>query len=245
MKANNIFSIQSNQAYKFLEISPSSLSKEDWEKEYNNVKEKLEKIRPNTVNHKAITHNSTSSLEFIQDPLPSAGRMALLYHPSYLCLGKFPKLERLIRERAIETQQLFGSSEAFPLKCVYTSENLVKSLLPSLKVTAEKNKPTLAWKWIGDIISDVKEIVTKYHKHNSDAAKSTSDIIAVKDETEKQQQKQTIEMEEIQKIVENLEGKLHRINKKKFWEKVGSLLDKLKKETFTGEVWIDDLAAML
>ncbi|XP_026057514.1 uncharacterized protein LOC113042707 [Carassius auratus] len=50
MKANKIFSVQSSQAYKFLEISPSSLSKEDRQKEYENVKEKLKKIRPNTVN---------------------------------------------------------------------------------------------------------------------------------------------------------------------------------------------------
>lgn len=54
MKANQIFSVQSNQAYKFLEINPSSLSTEEWQKEYESVKEKLEKIRPNTVN-KAIT----------------------------------------------------------------------------------------------------------------------------------------------------------------------------------------------
>ncbi|KAL0150650.1 hypothetical protein M9458_054067, partial [Cirrhinus mrigala] len=56
------------------------------------------------------------SPEFLQELLPSAKRTALLYHLSYLCLGSFPKLERLIRERALDTQLLFGSSEAVLMK---------------------------------------------------------------------------------------------------------------------------------
>lgn len=50
MKANQIFSVQSSQAYSFLEINPSSLSEDEWKKECESVKEKLEKIKPNTVN---------------------------------------------------------------------------------------------------------------------------------------------------------------------------------------------------
>ncbi|ROI49014.1 hypothetical protein DPX16_7169 [Anabarilius grahami] len=60
--------------------------------------------------------DSQLSPEFIQDLLPSAERTALLYHLSFLCLGGFPKLERMIRDQAIETQMLFGSSEAVLLK---------------------------------------------------------------------------------------------------------------------------------
>ncbi|KAK9952871.1 hypothetical protein ABG768_016901 [Culter alburnus] len=164
--------------------------------------------------------DSTSSPEFIQQLLPSAQRTALLYHLSYLCLGNFPKLERLLRERAVETQMLFGSSEALLEKCVGTSENLVKSLLPSLKVAVEKNKPELAQKflekakgWISDIIMDVKEIVKRYEKHNSDVATTTSDIITEKEETEKKQQEQTSEMEALQKIIDALEENLGKISK--------------------------------
>lgn len=54
MKANQIFSVQSSQAYSFLEINPSSLTKDEWQKECESVKEKLKKIKPNTVNE-AIT----------------------------------------------------------------------------------------------------------------------------------------------------------------------------------------------
>ncbi|XP_056307068.1 uncharacterized protein LOC130218804 [Danio aesculapii] len=171
-------------------------------------------------NKELMLSKSVGSPEFIQELLPAAERTALLYHLSYLCLGGFPKLERLIRERALETQLLFGSSEAVLFKCVGTSNNLVKSLLPSLKVAAEKNKPQLARKflekaqeWISDIIKDVKEIVKRYDKHNSDVGKSTSDIITVKDETEKKQQQQTGEMQALQKTVDTLEANLKKLNK--------------------------------
>jgi len=56
------------------------------------------------------------SAEFVQDLLPAAQKTALLYHLSYLCLAKFPSLERIIRSRAVETRLLFGSSEATMLK---------------------------------------------------------------------------------------------------------------------------------
>ncbi|TRY58863.1 hypothetical protein DNTS_034155 [Danionella cerebrum] len=166
----------------------------------------------------AIT--SAWSADFTQELLPSAERVALLYHLSYLCLGGFPKLERLLRERAVETQMLFGSSEALLLKCMGTSDNLVTSLLPSLKVAVEKNKPILAQKildrakaWIDEIIQEVKDIVNRYEKHNSDVAKSTSDIITEKEETEKNQKLLTGEMAAIQQVVDGLEANLTKINK--------------------------------
>ncbi|KAI2644236.1 hypothetical protein H4Q32_027859 [Labeo rohita] len=170
--------------------------------------------------YQLVLSDTACSPEFIQELLPSVERTALLYHLSYLSLGSFPKLERLIRKRAMETQLLFGSSEAVLLKCVGTSDNLVKSLLPFLKVAVEKNKPQLALKfldkakeWIGEIIRDVKEIVQRYEKHNSDVAKSNSDIITEKEETEKKQQQQTCEMETLQKNIEDLDANLHNINK--------------------------------
>ncbi|MCI4382211.1 hypothetical protein PGIGA_G00260930 [Pangasianodon gigas] len=63
-----------------------------------------------------VDDNSIVRADFIQQLLPSAERTALLYHLTFLSLGGFPKLERLIRDQAIETQLLFGSSEAVLLK---------------------------------------------------------------------------------------------------------------------------------
>ncbi|XP_067291059.1 uncharacterized protein [Pseudorasbora parva] len=45
-RASVIFRLQNEDAYKFLEVSPSSLSKEEWEKEYESVKKQLENIDP-------------------------------------------------------------------------------------------------------------------------------------------------------------------------------------------------------
>ncbi|XP_048030848.1 paramyosin-like [Megalobrama amblycephala] len=168
-----------------------------------------------------VSSDSTGSPEFIQQLLPSAERTALLYHLSYLCLGGFPKLERLLRERAVETQLLFGSSEALLVKCAGTSNNLVKCLLPSLKVSVNNIKPELAEKhlkkakeWIDSIITEVKEIVKRYDKHNSDVAATTSDFITEKEEAKKKQQQQTSEMKELQKIIDDLEAQHANISKK-------------------------------
>lgn len=45
-KASVIFKLQTKDAYKFLEVNPSSLSKEQWQAEYESVKEQLQKIDP-------------------------------------------------------------------------------------------------------------------------------------------------------------------------------------------------------
>ncbi|CAM4573870.1 unnamed protein product [Leuciscus chuanchicus] len=45
-KASVIFKLQTKDAYRFLEVSPSSLSKEEWQKAYESVKKQLEKIDP-------------------------------------------------------------------------------------------------------------------------------------------------------------------------------------------------------
>ncbi|KAK9952878.1 hypothetical protein ABG768_016908, partial [Culter alburnus] len=112
-----------------------------------------------------VVSGSTRSPDFIQELLPSAERTALLYHLSFLCLGSFPKLERMIRNQAIETQMLFGTSEAVLLKCAGTSSNLVTSLFPILIKAVEKNKPKLAraylekaGTWISDIIRAVDDM---------------------------------------------------------------------------------------
>ncbi|KAF4095502.1 hypothetical protein G5714_023105 [Onychostoma macrolepis] len=160
------------------------------------------------------------SPEFIQELLPSAERTALLYHLSYLCLGSFPKLERLIRERALDTQLLFGSSETVLLKCVSTSSNLVSSLFPMLMKAVEKNKPVLAVRylekartWINDIIRSVDDMVKRYDQQNRSVATCTSDVIQEQKETEEKITTNTKEMESLKEAVDKLEEELRNHNR--------------------------------
>ncbi|XP_056108113.1 uncharacterized protein LOC130086032 [Rhinichthys klamathensis goyatoka] len=162
-----------------------------------------------------------SSPGFVTELLPSAQRTALLYHLSYLCLAKFPKLERVLRERAVETQLLFGSSEALLMKCVATSKNLVSTLLPALKVAVEKDKSILAIKslekaraWITEIIDKVGLMVDRYEKHNHSVASCTSDVILEKAETERKKAQTTKEIEAQEKAVRDLEDQLKNNSEK-------------------------------
>ncbi len=45
-RVQGAFSVQSRDAYKFLEINPSSLSEEERKKQYLSIMEKLKKINP-------------------------------------------------------------------------------------------------------------------------------------------------------------------------------------------------------
>ncbi|RXN20128.1 restin-like protein [Labeo rohita] len=157
--------------------------------------------------------------EFIQELLPSAQRTALLYHLSYLCLAKFPKLERILRERATETQLLFGSSEALLLKCAATSQNLVSTLLPGLKTAVEKNKSILAIKslekaraWITEIVDKVEQMVERYDQHNHSVASCTSDVLNEKAETEKKLEQASKEVDALEKAVNALNQELWNNN---------------------------------
>ncbi|XP_059403614.1 uncharacterized protein LOC132137746 isoform X2 [Carassius carassius] len=148
-----------------------------------------------------VDDNAILKADFIQELLPSAERTALLYHLTFLSLGGFPKLERLIRDQAIETQLLFGSSEALLLRCVGTSSNLVTSLFPMLKAAVEKNKPVLAVRyllkakeWIADIIVQVDDIVKRYDTHNQSVKKSTSDVYQEQADTKEKKDKKSDEM---------------------------------------------------
>ncbi|KAK2867472.1 hypothetical protein Q8A67_025589 [Cirrhinus molitorella] len=158
-----------------------------------------------------------SSSDFVTELLPSAQRTALLYHLSYLCLAKFPNLERILRERAIETQLLFGSSEVILLKCAATSKNLVSTLLPALKAAVEKDKSILAIKslekaraWITEIVDKVEQMVERYDKHNHSVGSCTSDVIKVKVETEKRLEKANEAIKEQEKAVRKEEEQLKK-----------------------------------
>lgn len=160
------------------------------------------------------------SPSFVEELLPAAQKTALLYQLSYLCLANFPTLERIIRARAVETQLLFGSSDATMLKCILTSENLVQSLFPMLGKAVEKNKPILAVKylakareWIKDIIHDVDKIVEKYDLHNKDVATSTSDVIKEKIDTEKKMSEKDQELKQTEVALNQLKAELQKASK--------------------------------
>nr|XP_055056774.1 uncharacterized protein LOC129441063 [Misgurnus anguillicaudatus] len=160
------------------------------------------------------------SPSFVEELLPAAQKTALLYQLSYLCLANFPTLERIIRARAVETQLLFGSSDATMLKCILTSENLVQSLFPMLGKAVAQNKPILAIKylakaqvWIKDIINDVDKIVQRYDLHNKDVATSTSDVIKEKIETEKKMSEKDQELKQTEVALNQLKAELQKASK--------------------------------
>ncbi|KAL7889047.1 hypothetical protein AOLI_G00040210 [Acnodon oligacanthus] len=158
---------------------------------------------------------------FIEELLPCSQKVSLLFHLSYLCLGKFSHCERLLRMRALETQLLFGSSEAVLLKCLGTSQNLVLALFPMLKLAVEKDKPALAINylekartWIEEILQDVNQIIERYDVLNKNMALSILDIKAEKTEMEKQSAQLLQENEEMKKKLKTLEEMLNETNEK-------------------------------
>ncbi|XP_016092348.1 uncharacterized protein [Sinocyclocheilus grahami] len=54
-RAQGIFSVQSKDAYKFLETNPSSLSKDEWEKQRKSIMERLNEISPQGSSKVTIT----------------------------------------------------------------------------------------------------------------------------------------------------------------------------------------------
>ncbi|XP_056108117.1 uncharacterized protein LOC130086034 [Rhinichthys klamathensis goyatoka] len=170
-----------------------------------------------------------NQLGFFQELLPSAERTALLYHLSYLCLAKFPKLERVLRECALETQNLFASSEALLQKCVDTSDQMVSTLFPRLKLAVENNENIQATSslekardWIAEIVNRVEEMVDRYEKHNRSVASCTSDVILEKTKTEKQNAQTSMEIEALEKVVRDLQMEL-----RKTLEEIGQIESKI------------------
>ncbi|XP_048030899.1 uncharacterized protein LOC125258102 isoform X2 [Megalobrama amblycephala] len=137
----------------------------------------------------------------------------------------------MIRDQAIETQMLFGSSEAVLLKCAGTSSNLVTSLFPILIKAVEKNKPKLAVAylekartWIEDIIRAVDDMVKRYDQQTKSVGNCTSDVYEEQSKTEEKIKEHTVEMKgqedsfakldlELNKNVNDMEDTEKRIEK--------------------------------
>ncbi|XP_036419872.1 uncharacterized protein LOC118803488 [Colossoma macropomum] len=187
---------------------------------------------------------SAWSTGFIEELLPSSQQVSLLYHLSYLCLAKFPKLERLLSMRAVETRLLFGSSEAVLLKCVGTSQNLISSLFPMLTHAVEKNKPTLVIKflekaraWINEIIRDVEKMVESALE--SELNRLTAETISLEqEERNKGSIPEPTHLGEVQCFLNKIQKILKKL--KCFWENVYNLLGTIKDQTFAGEDIVED-----
>ncbi|XP_062855338.1 uncharacterized protein LOC134318378 [Trichomycterus rosablanca] len=159
--------------------------------------------------------------QFVQELTPVSKQIPLLYHISYLCLAKFPNLERLLRERAVETQLLFGESEGILFQCMGTSNNMVNSLFPMLIFAVEKNDPALAVKylnraemWIKEIIDEVQKMLDSYKKHTKDVATTASNIKAKIDETEIKLKQLSKEIEAMKKVKTQLKQQLNEVDQK-------------------------------
>ncbi|XP_035385047.1 uncharacterized protein LOC118241842 [Electrophorus electricus] len=101
------------------------------------------------------------------------------------------------------------------MECMGTSHTLVSSLFPMLIHAIEKNKPTLAVKylekartWIDELIADADKMVQSYVQHNGDVATTTSDIITEKANTEATSEKLSQEVQEMEGAIKTLEEKL-------------------------------------
>ncbi|XP_048030900.1 uncharacterized protein LOC125258103 [Megalobrama amblycephala] len=165
------------------------------------------------------------SRDFIQELLLSAERTALLYHLSFVCLGKFPKLEYLIREQAIETHLLFRSSEAVLMKCVDMISNLVTSLFPLITEAIENNKPVLAVKylgnaktWISDIISTVDDMVKRYEQQAQRVETCIGDVFKEQIETEEKLRKHFVEMKALEDALVKLKLELNNGLRNQEWD---------------------------
>ncbi|XP_052451606.1 uncharacterized protein LOC128012985 isoform X2 [Carassius gibelio] len=194
-------------------------------------------------------NDSPWASQFFQDLLPSAERTALLYHLSYLCLGGFPKLEDLIRGQALETQQLFGSSESLMMKCVVMCSNLDSSLFPILTKVTEKNKPLLILvylekvrTWIHDIIRAVGDMVKRYEQHSQSVRICLSAVIQEELNCSRTQPgviPSPVHLKDVQQCLTRIQQILLQL--KLFWERVGDSLYTMKNKTFVGEDLIEDL----
>ncbi|XP_019905077.2 uncharacterized protein LOC105029039 [Esox lucius] len=167
-----------------------------------------------------VVKSSIGSPDFLQEMLPAAEKTALLYKISYLCLAKFPTLEKIIRANAVETQMVFSSSESLLLMCVSTSDNMVNTLFPMLKAAVKKENALVATQflqkarvWIHDIIKEVERVVNAYTNLNHGVASATSDVNSTKKETDDKIKQLTNEQKSLQTAVDSYTAKLNNIQR--------------------------------
>ncbi|KAI4904335.1 hypothetical protein NFI96_021883, partial [Prochilodus magdalenae] len=105
--------------------------------------------------------------------------------------------------------------------CLGTSDNLVWSLFPKLKLAVEKNKPALAEKylekardWITEVIDEVDRIIKRYDALKKQVDQSISDIIAEKQKRDRESAQLLQQNEGIQEKINTLKETLEETRKK-------------------------------
>ncbi|XP_067235653.1 uncharacterized protein [Chanodichthys erythropterus] len=103
------------------------------------------------------------------------------------------------------------------MRCVDTSNQMVSSLFPQLKLAVENNENIQsamslqkAGEWITEIVNRVKEMVDRYEKHNHSVASCTSDVFQEKVETDTKNVQTTKEIEVLEKMVRDLQMELRK-----------------------------------
>ncbi|XP_069054739.1 uncharacterized protein [Lepisosteus oculatus] len=141
-----------------------------------------------------------NDMEMFRDMVPAAEKTALLFHLSYLCLATHPELERKLRLKATESQQLFASSEVLLLQCASTGTNIVGTMLPMIRTAVKKRNVALAKKfldkskgWIEDICHQVDRSVEKYENLSKGVGDTCSDVVKTKADKEQQKKEKTAE----------------------------------------------------
>ncbi|XP_067825103.1 uncharacterized protein [Heptranchias perlo] len=157
--------------------------------------------------------------DFFVDLLPEAEKVALHFELSHLYLAKNSDLEKEIRSRASTSRLLFNSSSNLLLRCAVTSENIVSSLFPILRLAAENNDIGLAQstftetrEWIKGIHTaavDLRDRFSSFHqKVNSDCSLVLSTRNKNQNETKMKQE----EMKAQQEHMNSLNEKKKQIN---------------------------------
>ncbi|XP_069054365.1 uncharacterized protein [Lepisosteus oculatus] len=146
-----------------------------------------------------------NDMDMFRDLLPAAEKTALLFHLSYLCLATHPELERKLRLKATESQQLFASSEVLLLQCASTGTNIVGTMLPMIRTAVKKRNVQLAKMfldkskgWIKDICHQVDRSVEKYEALGRGVGDTCSDVVKTKADKEQQKKEKSAEAQALE-----------------------------------------------
>ncbi|XP_039617930.1 uncharacterized protein LOC120534425 [Polypterus senegalus] len=163
---------------------------------------------------------------------PKAQKIALLFHLSYLRLGKFPQFESLIRTSAVKSLEVFSESSVLLGKCAVTGQNITTSLFPVLRQAAEISDrqmiETVLQKietWIVNLLAEVDVVINRIEELKKNVECDSNEVEKEKDERHKNQKESETKTEEIaqheegakktMQDIENLEKKLADVNHQK------------------------------
>ncbi|XP_069054364.1 cingulin-like [Lepisosteus oculatus] len=146
-----------------------------------------------------------NDMDMFRDLLPATEKTALLFHLSYLCLAAHPELERKLRLKATESQQLFASSEVLLLQCASTGTNILGTMLPMIRTAVKKRNVELAKMfldkskgWIKDICHQLDRSVEKYEALGRGVGDTCRDVVEIKEDQEQQEKRKSAEAQALE-----------------------------------------------